>query len=49
VHDELVFEVVEAETTALKDVVGERMVAALELAVPLVIDFGVGENWREAH
>ena len=49
VHDELVFEVIEPEISALKDVVGDRMVSALELDVPLVIDFGVGGNWREAH
>ena len=49
VHDELVFEVLEAEVPDLENVVGERMVSALELDVPLVIDFGVGGNWREAH
>ncbi|MCS5638536.1 MAG: DNA polymerase I [Myxococcota bacterium] len=49
VHDELVFEVVEGEVPALRDLLRERMESALVLAVPLVIDFGVGENWREAH
>jgi DNA polymerase-1 len=49
VHDELVFEVVEGEVPALKDLLRERMECALELEVPLVIDFGVGKNWREAH
>jgi DNA polymerase-1 len=29
--------------------VRERMSAAAELAVPLVVDVGVGDNWDEAH
>ena len=49
VHDELVFEV-EADAV---DRVGERirkiMQGAAELAVPLVVDCGVGDNWDEAH
>jgi DNA polymerase-1 len=27
----------------------ERMSAAAELSVPLVVDVGVGANWDEAH
>jgi DNA polymerase-1 len=49
VHDELVFEVVESEVPELKRVLRDRMENALELKVPLVVDFGVGANWREAH
>jgi len=49
VHDELVFEVKDADVAAIKAGVRERMAAAAELAVPLVVDVGVGENWDEAH
>ncbi len=49
VHDELVFEVAEAEVAALREGVMSRMSAAGELSVPLVVDCGVGKNWDEAH
>ena len=49
VHDELVFEVRESEVELLVEGVCERMAAAAELAVPLVVDCGTGANWDEAH
>jgi DNA polymerase-1 len=49
VHDELVFEVPEAEVEELRRRIPERMQAVLPLRVPLVVDIGVGSNWREAH
>ena len=49
VHDELVFEVREDCVEAIRDGVRERMAAAAKLAVPLVVDIGVGANWDEAH
>ena len=49
VHDELVFEVREDKLPAIETGVRERMMAAAELAVPLVVDIGVGDNWDEAH
>jgi DNA polymerase I len=49
VHDELVFEVAEADVDTLVDAVRERMTAAGSLDVPLVVDTGVGVNWDEAH
>jgi len=49
VHDELVFEVKNSEVATVQAGVRERMAAAAELAVPLVVDVGVGENWDEAH
>jgi DNA polymerase-1 len=49
VHDELVFEVAEADAPALNDGVVQRMAGAAELNVPLVVDTGVGENWDQAH
>ena len=49
VHDELVFEVAEADVELLSEGVRFRMVSAAALSVPLVVDVGVGLNWDEAH
>ena len=49
VHDELVFEAPESELESLEAMVRERMEGVLPLRVPLVVDVGVGRNWREAH
>jgi DNA polymerase-1 len=49
VHDELVFEVAEGAAEELIGAVTERMNAAAELAVPLLVDVGVGVNWDQAH
>ncbi|MBN8481938.1 MAG: DNA polymerase I [Xanthomonadales bacterium] len=49
VHDELVFEVHADHVDEIRAGIGERMAAAAELAVPLVVDIGVGANWDEAH
>ncbi len=49
VHDELVFEVRADAVEPLRAAVTERMAGAAELAVPLLVDVGVGANWDEAH
>jgi DNA polymerase-1 len=49
VHDELIFEVVEAEVSKTKDVVRTVMEASAHLDVPLTVDVGVGMTWAEAH
>jgi len=49
VHDELVFEVRAERVEELRAGVRERMSAAASLAVPLIVDVGVGSNWDEAH
>ncbi|MDF1628543.1 MAG: DNA polymerase I [Alcanivoracaceae bacterium] len=49
VHDELVFEVAQADVDVLVREVSARMTAAVKLDVPLVVDPGVGNNWDEAH
>ena len=49
VHDELVFEVRDDRLERIETGVRERMMHAAELAVPLVVDIGVGANWDEAH
>jgi DNA polymerase-1 len=47
VHDELVFEVPEEEIAEVKSLVREQMEKAHALAVPLLVDMGVGLNWRD--
>jgi DNA polymerase-1 len=47
VHDELLFEVPTAETTALEKLVRHEMENVYKLAVPLVVEVGVGPNWRD--
>ncbi|HET6586780.1 MAG TPA: DNA polymerase I [Oleiagrimonas sp.] len=49
VHDELVFEVRADAVDTIRAGVIERMQGAAELAVPLIVEAGVGENWDEAH
>ena len=49
VHDELVFEVASEAAGDVASVIRERMSDAAELAVPLVVDIGEGDNWDEAH
>lgn len=49
VHDELVFEVRADLVDEIRGQVTERMSAAGDLDVPLVVDCGVGANWDEAH
>jgi DNA polymerase I len=49
VHDELVLEVAEAEVEAVSAEVCRLMSGAASLAVPLLVEAGVGNNWDEAH
>jgi DNA polymerase-1 len=49
VHDELVFEVPEAELDWARDAVPKAMASVAELKVPLLAEVGVGNNWDEAH
>ena len=53
VHDELLFEVPEAEVEAtaalVKKVMEGAALPALDLSVPLIADTGVGDNWADAH
>ncbi|GIP33734.1 DNA polymerase I [Paenibacillus sp. J2TS4] len=48
VHDELVFEVPEAELEMMERLVPETMEQALKLDVPLRADVSIGDNWYEA-
>jgi len=47
VHDELVFEVPEPELDVMRSLVREYMEKVHSLAVPLVVEIGVGRNWRD--
>jgi DNA polymerase-1 len=49
VHDELVFEVPEAELVTVKREVPRLMAGVAELKVALLAEVGVGANWDEAH
>jgi len=49
VHDELIFEVSEAELDKTAEVVRKTMEAAAQLSVPLVSETGFGVSWAEAH
>jgi DNA polymerase-1 len=48
VHDELLFEAPKDEAEAAAAVVRARMENAVTLAVPLTVDVGIAENWRDA-
>lgn len=49
VHDELVFEVAESQVESFSNTIRDIMSSAAQLAVPLLVDIGVGDNWDEAH
>ncbi|MCE9615746.1 MAG: DNA polymerase I [Lentisphaerae bacterium] len=49
VHDELVFDLYRDEEADVRELVGDCMRTAIPMAVPIVVDMGVGENWLEAH
>ena len=49
VHDELVFDVHNSELEKIKPLIQQEMENAFQLAVPLVVELGEGQNWLEAH
>lgn len=49
VHDELNFNVLKEELEPVKKIVIEEMENAAKLNVPIVAEWGVGNNWLEAH
>jgi DNA polymerase-1 len=48
VHDELLFEVPADRADAVAAIVRRRMEGAATLKVPLTVDVGIGENWKDA-
>lgn len=49
VHDELVFDVANADLEMLTQNVADLMCQVAEISVPLVVDIGTGANWDVAH
>ena len=47
VHDELVFEVPEEEVDTMRTLVRDQMENVHPLTVPLLVEVGVGKNWRD--
>ena len=48
VHDELVLEVIDAETAHVSEILRTAMGGVAELSVPLAVDIHSGRNWAEA-
>jgi len=48
VHDELVFEAPPEETTEIAALAKREMEQVYKLEVPLLVDVGIGDNWRDA-
>jgi DNA polymerase I len=48
VHDELLLEVPEVETSAVRELLRKEMCGAYPLDPPLAVDIGVGDDWNEA-
>jgi DNA polymerase-1 len=48
VHDELLLEAPDAETSVVKDLVREEMCSAYPLDPPLAVDVGAGDSWADA-
>ncbi|MCC5814983.1 MAG: DNA polymerase I [Leptospira sp.] len=49
VHDELVFEVHKKEKAEFRKIAEQKMVDAIPLKVPIIVDGKFGKNWEEAH
>ena len=49
VHDELVFDAHLDELSELKTIVNDKMVNAMPLTVPVIVEINTGKNWLEAH
>ena len=49
VHDELVFEIKESDLDKSAAEISQRMQQAAVLSIPLIVDYGMGDNWDEAH
>jgi DNA polymerase-1 len=48
VHDELLFEAPRDRSDEAAAIIRERMEGAASLAVPLTVDVGIGDNWKDA-
>ena len=49
VHDELVFDLFIPEQDEMTKLVKDKMENAIDFAVPLKVEFGIADNWLDAH
>ncbi|MBQ9739019.1 MAG: DNA polymerase I [Alphaproteobacteria bacterium] len=49
VHDELIFEVADSDVEQASTLIKNAMETVVDLSVPLIVEVGVGNNWKEAH
>ncbi len=49
IHDELLFEFPESEEDVIIELVTKKMENAIQLKVPVVVDYGIGTSWYDAH
>lgn len=49
VHDELIFEVADKDIESASQLIKETMENVVHLSVPLVVEVGVDNNWKDAH
>ena len=49
VHDELVFDVYHEELENIRMIIEDKMINALPLNVPVIVNISTGNNWLEAH
>jgi len=49
VHDELLFEVPQAEINLMTEKATAFMAGAAQFKVPLVVNIGIGPTWTDAH
>ena len=49
IHDELLFEFPESEEDVVIELVTKKMESAIQLEVPVVVDYGIGTSWFDAH
>jgi DNA polymerase-1 len=47
IHDELIFEIPDAETTDFQSLVKEKMEQVMQLNVPIEVHIAIGKNWAE--
>lgn len=49
IHDELVFEIERERIEEAQMIIRESMETVIDLAVPIAVSIGVGDNWEEVH
>jgi DNA polymerase-1 len=49
VHDELIFEVADKDVEQATKLIKNAMENVVQLSVPLIVEIGIAENWKEAH